>query len=91
MFRLGLSKKLDAFIDLICLSCIREDHQLLCWHLEGGIARASTIVEFPIGFYPTDMQWHPRPAQGTTTSVKKQSLDILLITTADGKKFLLPL
>ncbi|XP_043275719.1 intraflagellar transport protein 80 homolog [Venturia canescens] len=60
-----------------------EDHRLLCWQLEGGVARASTVVEFPVNFYPTDMQWHPRP--GLVNSVKKQSLDILLITTADGK------
>lgn len=64
---------------------LREDHQLVCWHLEGGVARGTTVVEFPAGFYPTDMQWHPRPAQGSSVSVKKQSLDILLITTADGE------
>ena len=63
----------------------REDHQLICWHLEGGIVNSSVIAEFPSDFYPTDMQWHPRPMQAAISSLKKQSLDVLLITTTDGK------
>ncbi|XP_043253953.1 intraflagellar transport protein 80 homolog [Colletes gigas] len=61
-----------------------EDHLLISWHLEGGIAHSSIVTEFPDDFYPTDMQWHPRPNY-TTLITKKQSLDVLLITTADGK------
>ncbi|KAG7208843.1 hypothetical protein KM043_015029 [Ampulex compressa] len=61
-----------------------EDHLLICWHLEGGIAHSSIITEFPSDFYPTDMQWHPRPNY-TVSVTKKQSLDVLLIATADGK------
>ncbi|XP_012262749.2 intraflagellar transport protein 80 homolog [Athalia rosae] len=61
-----------------------EDHLLLCWKLEGGIAHPSVITTFPADFCPTDMQWHPRPTN-TSTSSKKQSLDVLLISTADGK------
>lgn len=61
-----------------------EDHLLICWYLESGKAHSSVITEFPSDFYPTYMQWHPRPNHLMTAS-KKQSLDILLITTADGK------
>ncbi|XP_029033851.1 intraflagellar transport protein 80 homolog isoform X2 [Osmia bicornis bicornis] len=61
-----------------------EDHLLISWHLEGGIAHSSIITEFPDDFYPTDMQWHPRPNYALLIT-KKQSLDVLLITTADGK------
>ncbi|OAD57910.1 Intraflagellar transport protein 80 like protein [Eufriesea mexicana] len=61
-----------------------EDHLLISWHLEGGIAHSSIVTEFPDDFYPTDMQWHPRPNY-TALITKKQSLDVLLITTADGK------
>ncbi|PBC33240.1 Intraflagellar transport protein [Apis cerana cerana] len=61
-----------------------EDHLLISWHLEGGIAHSNIITEFPDDFYPTDMQWHPRPNYAVLIT-KKQSLDILLITTADGK------
>ncbi|XP_072760097.1 intraflagellar transport protein 80 homolog [Anoplolepis gracilipes] len=59
-----------------------EDHLLVCWHLEGGTAHSTVVTEFPNDFYPTDMQWHPHPNQSLT---KKSSLDVLLITTADGK------
>jgi len=62
----------------------REDHLLICWHLEGGIAHSTIVTQFSSDFYPTDMQWHPRPNQ--TASMKK-SLDVLLITTADGMSF----
>ncbi|XP_015608210.1 intraflagellar transport protein 80 homolog [Cephus cinctus] len=63
-----------------------EDHLLICWHLEGGTAHSNIISKFPEDFYPTDMQWHPRPVQSAgVTSTKKQSFDVLLITTADGK------
>ncbi|XP_033228073.1 intraflagellar transport protein 80 homolog [Belonocnema kinseyi] len=62
-----------------------EDHQLICWHLEGGMVNSSVVAEFPADFYPTDMQWHPRPTQTAIASSKKQSLDVLLITTTDGK------
>lgn len=48
--------------------------------MEGGIAHPTIVTEFPSDFYPTDMQWHPRPVQ-----IKKQSLDVLLISTAEGK------
>ncbi|KOC63788.1 Intraflagellar transport protein 80 like protein [Habropoda laboriosa] len=61
-----------------------EDHLLISWHLEGGIAHSSIVTEFPDDFYPTDMQWHPRPHYAVLIT-KKQSLDVLLITTADGK------
>ncbi|XP_011686372.1 PREDICTED: intraflagellar transport protein 80 homolog [Wasmannia auropunctata] len=61
-----------------------EDHLLICWHLEGGTAHSTVVTEFPNDFYPTDMQWHPRPNQ-TASVAKKSSLDVLLITTADGK------
>ncbi|XP_017875268.1 intraflagellar transport protein 80 homolog isoform X2 [Ceratina calcarata] len=61
-----------------------EDHLLISWHLEGGIAHSTVVTEFPDDFYPTDMQWHPRPNYAMLIS-KKQSLDVLLITTADGK------
>ncbi|XP_046470778.1 intraflagellar transport protein 80 homolog isoform X2 [Neodiprion pinetum] len=61
-----------------------EDHILLCWRLEGGTVHSSIITTFPSEFCPTDMQWHPRPMQPSMSS-KKQSFDILLITTADGK------
>ncbi|XP_012054579.1 PREDICTED: intraflagellar transport protein 80 homolog [Atta cephalotes] len=63
-----------------------EDHLLICWHLEGGIAHSTIVTQFSSDFYPTDMQWHPRPNQ--TASMKK-SLDVLLITTADGKYHLI--
>ena len=56
---------------------------LISWHLEGGIAHSSVVTEFPDDFYPTDMQWHPRPNYAALIT-KKQSLDVLLITTADG-------
>ncbi|KAK0160104.1 hypothetical protein PV328_007545 [Microctonus aethiopoides] len=62
-----------------------EDHLLLSWHLDGGSVNATTITQFPNDFYPNDMQWHPRSIQTNGTSIKKQSQDILLITTADGK------
>ncbi|XP_063974091.1 intraflagellar transport protein 80 homolog [Diachasmimorpha longicaudata] len=62
-----------------------EDHLLICWHLEGGTAHPSTVTQFPNDFNPTDMQWHPRSIQNVGTSMIKQSLDVLLITTADGK------
>ncbi|XP_060811530.1 intraflagellar transport protein 80 homolog isoform X3 [Bombus pascuorum] len=61
-----------------------EDHLLIAWHLEGGTAHSSIVTEFPNDFYPTDMQWHPRPNYAALIT-KKQSLDVLLITTADGK------
>ncbi|XP_076387112.1 intraflagellar transport protein Oseg5 isoform X4 [Megachile rotundata] len=61
-----------------------EDHLLISWHLEGGIAHSNVVTEFPDDFYPTDMQWHPRPNYALLIT-KKQSLDVLLITTADGK------
>lgn len=64
----------------------REDHLLMCWHLEGGIAHSIIVAEFPHDFYPTDMQWHPRPNH-TASVAKKSSLDVLLITTADGMLF----
>lgn len=51
--------------------------------MEGGIAHSNIITEFSDDFYPTDMQWHPRPNYAVLIT-KKQSLDILLITTADG-------
>jgi len=44
------------------------------------------VAEFPNDFYPTDMQWHPHP---NTSIAKKSSLDVLLITTADGILFIL--
>ncbi|CAK9809405.1 Intraflagellar transport protein 80 homolog [Anthophora plagiata] len=61
-----------------------EDHLLISWHLEGGTVHSSIVTEFPDDFYPTDMQWHPRPNYAVLIT-KKQSLDVLLITTADGK------
>ncbi|XP_076755715.1 intraflagellar transport protein Oseg5 [Xylocopa sonorina] len=65
-----------------------EDHLLISWHLEGGIAHSTIVTEFPDDFYPTDMQWHPRPNYAVLIT-KKQSLDVLLITTADGKYHLI--
>ncbi|XP_066597521.1 intraflagellar transport protein 80 homolog [Prorops nasuta] len=63
-----------------------EDHFLICWHLEGGIAHPNIITEFAADFFPTDMHWHPKPNHYATASFgKKQSLDVLLITTADGR------
>jgi len=62
----------------------REDHLLICWHLEGGIAQSTIITEFPNDFYPTDMQWHSYPNHNTLSVATKSSLDVLLITTADG-------
>ncbi|KAG8035853.1 hypothetical protein G9C98_002979 [Cotesia typhae] len=67
---------------------IGEDHVLLCWHLDGSSTQTTKITEFPEDFYPTDMQWHPRAIQNTGTSIKKQSHDVVLITTADGKFYL---
>ncbi|KAL0124329.1 hypothetical protein PUN28_006277 [Cardiocondyla obscurior] len=64
-----------------------EDHLLVCWHLEGGIAHSTVVTKFPSDFYPTDMQWHPRPKIASTA--KASSLDVLLITTADGKYHLI--
>ncbi|XP_011140826.1 intraflagellar transport protein 80 homolog isoform X1 [Harpegnathos saltator] len=61
-----------------------EDHLLISWHLEGGIAHASVVTQFPNDFYPTDMQCHPC-LNHTVFIAKKSSLDVLLITTADGK------
>lgn len=66
-----------------------EDHQLICWHLESGMLNSSVVAEFPLDFYPTDMQYYPRPSQTTISSSKKQSLDVLLITTTDGKFYLI--
>ncbi|XP_070155194.1 intraflagellar transport protein 80 homolog [Polyergus mexicanus] len=60
-----------------------EDHLLVCWHLENGTAHPTVVTEFSNDFYPTDMQWHPHPNH--TSIAKKSSLDVLLITTADGK------
>lgn len=54
--------------------------------MESGMLNSSVIAEFPTDFYPTDMQYYPRPSQTTISSSKKQSLDVLLITTTDGKK-----
>ncbi|XP_076675332.1 intraflagellar transport protein Oseg5 isoform X3 [Andrena cerasifolii] len=65
-----------------------EDHLLIVWHLEGGTAHSSVVTEFPDDFYATDMQWHPRPNYAVLIT-KKQSLDVLLITTADGKYHLI--
>ncbi|XP_014204376.1 intraflagellar transport protein 80 homolog [Copidosoma floridanum] len=63
-----------------------DDHQLICWKFEGGVVSAKVIAEFPDDFYPTGMQWHPRPSQPTSSgALKKQSMDVLLITTDDGK------
>lgn len=45
------------------------------------------MTEFPNDFYPTDMQWNPRPNH--ISIAKKLSLDVLLITTADGTLFIL--
>ncbi|XP_014608812.1 PREDICTED: intraflagellar transport protein 80 homolog [Polistes canadensis] len=61
-----------------------EDHLLICWYLESGNTHSTVITEFPLDFFPTSMQWHPRPNHLVTAS-KKQSLDVLLITTADGR------
>jgi len=61
----------------------REDHLLICWHLENGIAQSTIVTEFPIDFYPTDMQWHSY-SNHTLSVATKSSLDVLLITTADG-------
>ncbi|KAI4494196.1 hypothetical protein M0802_009065 [Mischocyttarus mexicanus] len=61
-----------------------EDHLLICWYLESGNAHSTVITEFPLDFFPTSMQWHPRPNHLVTAS-KKQSLDVLLITTANGR------
>lgn len=71
---------------LFFFSFSREDHLLICWYLESGNAHSAVIAEFPTDFFPTSMQWHPRPNHLITAS-KKQSLDILLITTADGMYF----
>ncbi|XP_020293315.1 intraflagellar transport protein 80 homolog isoform X2 [Pseudomyrmex gracilis] len=63
-----------------------EDHVLLCWYLEGGTtAHSAVITVFPDDFYPTDMQWHSRSSTDTASIAKKSSMDVLLITTADGK------
>ncbi|XP_012280148.1 intraflagellar transport protein 80 homolog [Orussus abietinus] len=62
-----------------------EDHLLICWHLEGGTAHSTIVTKFSDDFYPTDMQWHPRPMQPSAVTTKMQSLDVLLITSADGK------
>ncbi|XP_057339351.1 intraflagellar transport protein 80 homolog [Microplitis mediator] len=67
---------------------IGEDHLLLCWHLDGSLIQTNKIIQFSDDFNPTDMQWHPRAIQNTGTSIKKQSHDVLLITTADGKFYL---
>lgn len=75
--------KLCALFIRILMVLFREDHLLISWHLEGGIAHPSVVTEFPDDFYPTDMHWHPRPNYGVLIT-KKQSLDVLLITTADG-------
>ncbi|XP_067210139.1 intraflagellar transport protein 80 homolog isoform X3 [Linepithema humile] len=61
-----------------------EDHLLICWRLESGTAHSTIITEFPNDFYPTDMQWHPYSNQAPSIT-KQSSLDVLLITTADGK------
>lgn len=44
---------------------------------------SSLVVEFPSDFFPTSMQWHPRSSSGMNSGMK-QTLDVLLITTADG-------
>ncbi|XP_011861204.1 PREDICTED: intraflagellar transport protein 80 homolog isoform X2 [Vollenhovia emeryi] len=62
-----------------------EDHLLICWHLEGGVAHSTVVIEFPNDFYPTDMQWHPRPNIVSSAKTNTSSLDVVLITTADGK------
>ena len=58
---------------------------LICWKFEGGSINSKIITEFPEDFHPTDMQWHPRPANQSLGAIKKQALDVLLITTADGR------
>ncbi|XP_029671491.1 intraflagellar transport protein 80 homolog [Formica exsecta] len=60
-----------------------EDHLLVCWHLKNGTVHSTVVTEFSNDFYPTDMQWHPHPNH--ISIAKKSSLDVLLITTADGK------
>ncbi|XP_016838578.1 intraflagellar transport protein 80 homolog [Nasonia vitripennis] len=62
-----------------------DDHQLMSWKFEGGTINAKVVTEFPDDFHPTDMSWHPRPAQTNLGAVKKQAMDVLLITTSDGK------
>ncbi|XP_058808816.1 intraflagellar transport protein 80 homolog isoform X5 [Phymastichus coffea] len=63
-----------------------DDHSLMCWKFEDGAINSRVVAELPEDFYPTDMQWQPRPAQASGVgAVKKQSLDVLLISTADGK------
>ncbi|XP_054006433.1 intraflagellar transport protein 80 homolog isoform X2 [Hylaeus anthracinus] len=61
-----------------------EDHLLISWYLEGGTPHSTIVTQFSDDFYPTDMQWHPRQNYAVSIT-KKQSLDVLLITTADGK------
>jgi intraflagellar transport protein 80 len=62
-----------------------DDHLLISWKFEGGIINSKVVTEFPDDFYPTDMQWHPRPSQTGLGAVKKQAMDVLLITTTDGR------
>ncbi|XP_049774478.1 intraflagellar transport protein 80 homolog isoform X1 [Schistocerca cancellata] len=56
-----------------------DDHVLMKWNL---ITNETTkVTDFPNDFYPTDLHYFPK----LQSSIKKQGLDILLISTADGK------
>ncbi|XP_063236778.1 intraflagellar transport protein 80 homolog isoform X2 [Bacillus rossius redtenbacheri] len=56
-----------------------DDHLLLRWN--PATKETATVAELPPEVFPTDMDWFPRPQAGG----KKQGLDLLLLTAADGK------
>lgn len=56
-----------------------DDHKLIKWNLLNE--DSMVITTFPEDFYPTSMQILPKTAVGGT----KQSHDVLLITSANGK------
>ncbi|GLG95764.1 F-box-like/WD repeat-containing protein ebi [Gryllus bimaculatus] len=58
-----------------------DDHILFKWNLVTN--ETLKVTDLPSDLYPTDLHWFPR-AHG-----KKQGLDLLLITAADGKYHLI--
>nr|CAD7451808.1 unnamed protein product [Timema tahoe] len=57
----------------------RDDHVLKRWNLVTN--ETVKVADLPQELYPTDLHWFPR----AQVVGKKQGLDLLLITSADGK------
>nr|CAD7440487.1 unnamed protein product [Timema bartmani] len=86
-FKISLEKE-PKHIDVVCCvgwnnteevySC-GDDHVLKRWNLVTN--ETVKVADLPQELYPTDLHWFPR----AQVVGKKQGLDLLLITSADGK------